>query len=65
MSKNDKETYEKKERKLQNILTAVYLIYCRISNMNKGCLQKIKKVNFGTSAQKGGGGIGKIQNSHQ
>ena len=33
--------------------------------ITKGCLQKIKKVNFGTLAQKGGGGQSKIPNVDQ
>ena len=38
--------------------------YVTISS-TKGCLQKIKKVNFGTLAQKGGGGQSKIPNVDQ
>ena len=32
---------------------------------DKGCLQNKKRVNFGTLAQKGGGGNGKIPDSYQ
>ena len=40
--------------------------YCiAVMNTTKGCLQKIKKVNFGTLAQKGGGGQSKIPNVDQ
>ena len=47
------------------ILHKVYKDWNLDNWFTKGCLQKIKKVNFGTSAQKGGGGTGKIPNSYQ
>ena len=47
---------------------AYFSLLCALSKfckcLNKGCLQK-KKVNFGTLAQKGGGGQSKIPNVDQ